>query len=110
MRTQADVAVVVDRAFVDTLHAGLPLPPGPLDLVVTETPPNGRRFVAPEGGSRVLRIGPEVTPEEAHGEFIGLAMLSATGVRHAARGPRRAGRRAAPRGWIAAASRTSSRR
>jgi len=81
VRTQADVAVVVDRAFVDTLHAGLPLPPGPLDLVVTETPPNGRRFVAPESGSRVLRIGPEVTPEDAHGEFIGLAMLSATGVR-----------------------------
>jgi phosphoenolpyruvate phosphomutase len=81
VRATADVAVVVDRAFVDTLHAGLPPPPGPLDLVVTETPPNGRRFVAPEGGSRVLRIGPEVRPEEAHGEFIGLAMLSAAGVR-----------------------------
>src|SRR5215475_1475311 len=81
VRSQADVAVVVDRAFADTLRAGLPLPPGPLDLVITETPPNGRRFVAPEGGSRVLRIGPEVTPEDAHGEFIGLAMLSATGAR-----------------------------
>ena len=81
VRSRADVAVVVDRAFADTLRAGLPLPPGPLDLVITETPPNGRRFVAPEGGSRVLRIGPEVTPEEAHGEFIGLAMLSATGTR-----------------------------
>ena len=81
VRSQADVAVVVDRAFADTLRAGLPLPPGPLDLVITETPPNGRRFVAPEGGSRVLRIGPEVTPEEAHGEFIGLAMLSAAGAR-----------------------------
>ena len=28
LRTQADVAVVVDRAFPDTLRAGLPLPPG----------------------------------------------------------------------------------
>ena len=81
VRTTADVAVVVDRAFPDTLRTGLALPPGPLDLVVTETPPNSRRFVAPEGGSRVLRIGPEVLPEEAHGEFIGLAMLSAAGVR-----------------------------
>jgi phosphoenolpyruvate phosphomutase len=81
VRSTADVAVVVDRAFVDTLHAGVPLPPGPLDLVVTETPPNGRRFVAPEGGSRVLRIGPEVRAEDAHGEFIGLAMLSAAGAR-----------------------------
>ncbi len=81
VRSTADVAVVVDRAFVDTLQAGMPPPPGPLDLVVTETPPNGRRFVAPEGGSRVLRIGPEVRPEEAHGEFIGLAMLSAAGAK-----------------------------
>jgi len=55
------------------------LPPAPLDLVVTETPPNGRRFVAPEGGSRVLRIGPEVAPEDAHGEFIGMAMFSPAG-------------------------------
>jgi phosphoenolpyruvate phosphomutase len=73
------VAVVVDRAFHDAYRAGLGLPPGPLDLVVTETPPNGRRFVGPEGGSRVLRIGPEVAPEDAHGEFIGMAMFSAAG-------------------------------
>jgi phosphoenolpyruvate phosphomutase len=80
VRQAADVAVVVDRAFPDTLRAGEPLPPGPLDLVVTELPPHGRRFVAPEAGTRVLRIGPDVPPEEAHGEFIGLAMLSAAGV------------------------------
>ena len=79
LQTRADAAVVVDRAFHDTYRAGMPLPPGPLDLVVTETAPNGRRFVAPEGGSRVLRIGPEVSPDEAHGEFIGLAMFSAVG-------------------------------
>ena len=36
-------------------------------------------FVAPEGGSRVLRIGPEVRPEDAHGEFIGMSMFSAEG-------------------------------
>jgi phosphoenolpyruvate phosphomutase len=78
LRTKADVAVVVDRAFHDAVRAGS-LPAGPLDLVVTETPQSGRRFVAPEGGSRVLRIGPEVRPEEAHGEFIGMAMFSAPG-------------------------------
>jgi phosphoenolpyruvate phosphomutase len=78
LQTQADVAVVVDRAFHDAYRAGH-MPSGPLDLVITETPPNGRRFVAPEGGSRVLRIGPEVHADEAHGEFIGLAMFSATG-------------------------------
>jgi len=81
LRAGTDVAVVVDRAFHDTYRAGVPLPPGPLDLVVTETPPHGRRFVAPEAGSAVLRIGPEVAPEEAHGEFIGMAMFSARGSR-----------------------------
>ena len=79
LQTRAPAAVVVDRAFHDAYRAGLGLPVGPLDLVVTETAANGRRFVAPEGGSRVLRIGPEVSPEEAHGEFIGIALFSAGG-------------------------------
>jgi phosphoenolpyruvate phosphomutase len=79
LQTRADVAVVVDRAFHDAYRAGVPLPAGPLDLVVTETPPNGSRFVAPEGGTRVLRIGPEVAPEDAHGEFIGMALFSQKG-------------------------------
>jgi phosphoenolpyruvate phosphomutase len=79
LQTRADVAVVVDRAFHDAHRAGLPLPPPPLDLVVTETAPNGRRFVAPEGGSRVIRIGPDVPAAEAHGEFIGMAMFSESG-------------------------------
>jgi phosphoenolpyruvate phosphomutase len=79
LRSQADVAVVVDRSFPDDYRAGLASPPAPLDLVVTERPAAGRRFVAPEGGSRVLRIGPEVRPDEAHGEFIGLALFSAAG-------------------------------
>ena len=79
LHTRADVAVVVDRAFHDAYRAGLLPQGGPLDLVVTETPANGRRFVAPEGGSRVLRIGPEVAPDEAHGEFIGMAMFSERG-------------------------------
>jgi phosphoenolpyruvate phosphomutase len=79
LRTPADVAIVVDRAFHDTHRAGAPLPPGPLDLVVTDAAPDGRRFVEPRAASRVLRIGPEVSPDEAHGEFIGIASFSATG-------------------------------
>src|SRR5262249_58116529 len=35
VRATADVAVVVDRAFVDTLHAGLPPAAGPPRLVAT---------------------------------------------------------------------------
>lgn len=77
----ADVAVVVDRSFPDAFRAGAPMPSGPLDLVVTEMPATGRRFVAPAGGSRVLRIGTDVAPSDAHGEFVGLAAFSAAGVR-----------------------------
>ena len=79
LRSTADVAVVVDRAFRDAQQAGIVPAGGPFDLVVTETPANGRRFVAPEGGSRVLRIGPDVPAAEAHGEFIGMALFSARG-------------------------------
>jgi len=79
LRTQADVALVVDRAFHDTYRTGAPLPRGPLDLVVTDAAPDGRRFVAPYAASRVLRIGPEVKPDEAHGEFIGIAAFSPAG-------------------------------
>ena len=78
LRTTADVAVVVDRSFPESLADGAPVPTG-LDLVVTDGPVTGRRFVAPEGGSRVLRIGPEVAPADAHGEFIGLAAFSKRG-------------------------------
>src|SRR5262249_35112084 len=82
VRSTADVAVGVDRAFVDTPHGGVPPPPGPPHRGLTGTPAHRPRcLAAEEGGSRVLRIGPEVRPEEAHGEFIGLAMLSAAGVR-----------------------------
>jgi len=76
--TRADVAVVVDRAFHDAWRAGQ-VTAGVRDLVVTETPPNGRRFVPPAGGSRIVRIGPDVEPDAAHGEFIGMAMFSADG-------------------------------
>jgi phosphoenolpyruvate phosphomutase len=79
LRAKADVAVVVDRAFYDAHRAGLGPAAEPHDLVVTGTAPNGHRFVPREGGSRVLRIGPEVAPEEAHGEFIGMATFSAEG-------------------------------
>jgi phosphoenolpyruvate phosphomutase len=79
LRTSADVAAVVDRAFPDLLRAGHATPKR-ADLVVTDTPAgDGRRWVAPEGGSRVLRIGPEVVPDQAHGEFIGLAAFSQRG-------------------------------
>ncbi len=78
LRTTAEIAVVVDRAFPDLVRAGEA--PARADLVVIDRPTGGRRWVAPEGGSRVLRIGPDVARDDAHGEFIGLAAFSAAGL------------------------------
>ena len=80
LRTTADVAVVVDRAFPESLRAGHGASQRS-DLVLMDAATDGstRRWVAPDNASRVLRIGPDVTPDEAHGEFIGLAAFSKTG-------------------------------
>src|SRR5262249_3830392 len=85
LATNADVAVVVDRSFPDAVRAGEALPAGPPHLLRTATPRDGRRSLARQGWSGVLRIGPEVDRADAHGEFIGIARLSASGVETAKR-------------------------
>ena len=62
------------------------------------------------GGSRVLRIGPEVAPDEAHGEFIGLAHVLGRRRERRCATCTPSWRRSAPRASSARASRTSSRR
>ena len=81
LRAQGDVVIAVDRAFYDNVRAGNDaLPPRPHDLVVTEEPPvSGYRFVPSSSGAAVRRIGQTLAPEEAHGEFIGLVLLSERG-------------------------------
>jgi phosphoenolpyruvate phosphomutase len=37
------------------------------------------RFVIPEGEHRIVRIGQQLPREQAHGEFIGMAMFSEKG-------------------------------
>jgi phosphoenolpyruvate phosphomutase len=52
------------------------------DLVLLENPPpNGYRFVPPDLPNRVLKIGRHLNPDDAHAEFIGLAMLSELGAK-----------------------------
>lgn len=81
LRAPGDVVLAIDRAFYDVVRNGNGGPePRPHDLVVTEQPPvAGYRFVPSPGGTRVRRIGQRVEAGEAHGEFIGLAFLSARG-------------------------------
>jgi phosphoenolpyruvate phosphomutase len=82
LKSPADISLVVDLAWQDGAHPGGPKAPFKPDLVTLQTPPGKTylsRFVLPEEQNRIVRIGQELPYEQAHGEFIGLAMLSEKG-------------------------------
>lgn len=81
LKSPADIALVVDLAWNDVKQHRLPVPRLRPDLVVLDPPPGQSfRYVTPETDTRIRRIGQEVSPDDAHGEFIGLAMLSEQGI------------------------------
>ncbi|MFQ5521048.1 MAG: isocitrate lyase/phosphoenolpyruvate mutase family protein, partial [Candidatus Methylomirabilia bacterium] len=76
LRSKADVAIAVDRSWMDHRERLLPLSK-PMDLVVTRDPPEpGHRFLPSADDDTVVRVGQRIPPEEATGEFIGMALLS----------------------------------
>ena len=78
LKSPADITIVVDLAWAD--QRKLPRPHFKPDLVLLDNPPaTGYRFVPPDGPNRLVKIGQHLDPERAHGEFIGLAMLSERG-------------------------------
>ncbi|MBI4610496.1 MAG: isocitrate lyase/phosphoenolpyruvate mutase family protein [Candidatus Rokubacteria bacterium] len=79
LRSRADVAIAVDRSWPDHRDRLLPLSK-PMDLVITRNPPAPRhRFLSSEDEDTVVRIGQWLPPEEATGEFIGMALFSERG-------------------------------
>jgi len=97
LRAEADVAIVVDRAWYDAFRSGANHLPQRPDLVMTSTPPvSHHRFLAEEGGSRLVRIGQRLPPEKAHAEFIGMALFSEQGARAALEAYRKALERGGP--------------
>ncbi len=81
LRSEADIAISVDRAWIDQRDRLLPLA-RPIDLVVTSHPPQlSHRFIPSEDEDTVLRIGQRIPPDEATGEFIGMALFSERGAR-----------------------------
>jgi phosphoenolpyruvate phosphomutase len=81
LRSQSETAIIVDRAFVVEKDRLLPLQK-PMDLVVTENPPRFQhRFLPSEEEDRLLGIGQRIDPDEATGEFIGMALFSESGTR-----------------------------
>ncbi len=80
LRSDADIAIVVDRAWYEAARSGIERPAPRPDLVITDVPPvSHHRFLAEERGSGLLRIGQRLRPNEAHAEFIGMALFSARG-------------------------------
>jgi phosphoenolpyruvate phosphomutase len=82
LKSPADISLVVDLAWLDQDQRNVqPTHLNP-DLISLAEPP-GRsyfsRFVMPEGEHRVVKIGQHIPQEQAHGEFIGMAMFSEKG-------------------------------
>lgn len=82
LRSQADISIVVDRAWNDQPRSAEDLQTNKPDLVVTHQPPQpGYRFLPATEGTTLARIGRNLSAQDADGEFIGLAMFSETGAR-----------------------------
>jgi len=82
LKSPADISLVVDLAWLDQEQRNAqPTHLNP-DLVSLAEPPGKShlsRFVMPEGEHRVVKIGQQLPREQAHGEFIGMAMFSEKG-------------------------------
>jgi phosphoenolpyruvate phosphomutase len=81
LQSDQDISLVVDRAWYDQRRETRPGEASPKpDLVLLRDPPEqGYRFLPSSADTTVAKIGQQQPPEDAHGEFIGMAMFSATG-------------------------------
>ncbi|HIC04762.1 MAG TPA: phosphoenolpyruvate mutase [Nitrospirales bacterium] len=80
LRSPADVTLVVDHAWYDNKREGLAPPHLNPDLVKLKTAPTAAyRFVPDDDFPMVEHIGQQLDHDQAHGEFIGMAMFSEQG-------------------------------
>lgn len=82
LKSPADITLVVDLAWSDHPQQGQDFQLKP-DLVTLDPPPGKNylaRFIMPEGDTTVTTIGRHIQPEQAHGEFVGMAMFSDQGI------------------------------
>lgn len=102
LKSPADIALVVDLAWHDQQRGGTPGLQLKPDLVTLQHPPfwtGSPRFVMPDEDNVVKKIGQDLSPDEAHGEFIGLTMLSENGIELLKRAYRLAGITYAKKGF-----------
>ncbi|HET8721225.1 MAG TPA: phosphocholine cytidylyltransferase family protein, partial [Nitrospira sp.] len=82
LKSPADVALVVDLAWRDDVQrGGLASHLNPDLVSFAEPPPTGprSRFVMGDEEHRIVKIGQHLPLDQAHGEFIGMAMFSEKG-------------------------------
>lgn len=81
LKSEGDIVLVVDRAWNDYLDKGAEKIQRATDLVVTASPilPENYRYLPGDQEDHVKRIGQTIPRHEAHGEFIGMMMLSPEG-------------------------------
>ncbi len=80
LKSQADISIVVDRAWNDHEPGQAEVRTKQPDLVVTHQPPKtGYRYLPTAEPTTLAQIGQHITQQAADGEFIGLAMFSASG-------------------------------
>jgi phosphoenolpyruvate phosphomutase len=81
LKSPADISLVVDVAWLDRDRTAQPVHLNPDLVSLAESPGKSQvsRFVMPEGEHRIVRIGQQLPVDQAHGEFIGMAMFSDKG-------------------------------
>lgn len=80
LKSPADISILVDRAWSENVRPsdarGVP------DLVaLKDAQESGYRFVGAEAPHAVARVGRNLAPKEAHGEFVGMALFTPKGAR-----------------------------
>ncbi len=81
LKSPADISLVVDVAWLDADRTAQPIHLNPDLVSLAESPGKSQvsRFVLPEGEHRIVKIGQQLPVDQAHGEFIGMAMFSEKG-------------------------------
>jgi phosphoenolpyruvate phosphomutase len=80
LKSPADITLVVDLAWPERDRQRTFRPPSKPDLVILNQPPGATyRYVPPDDPDHVLRVGHDLPEDQAHAEFVGLAMFSENG-------------------------------
>ena len=80
LKSNGDISIVVDRAWNDQKERDTQTNGGTPDLVITNQPPEtGYRYIPSGETANLEKIGQHISPVDANGEFVGMAMFSPGG-------------------------------